>query len=86
MTARFLLNLREWDHRMTNPETEQWDTHGRGGDHHSPIRFQKSEPHATQWTIHDVLVDDPLLKPVASETDMTSSDTSSSAQDSETPV
>jgi len=85
MTARFLLNLREWDHRMTNQETGPWDTHG-GGDHHSPIRFQKSEPHATQWTIHDALVDDPLLKPVAAETDMSSSDFSLSAQDSETHV
>ena len=85
MTARFLLNLREWDHHMTNPETDQWDIYG-GGNHHSPIRFQKSEPHATQWTIHDVLVDDPLLKPVASETDMLSTDASSSAQDNETHV
>jgi len=67
MTARFLLNLREWDHRMTNPETDEWNTHGRGGDHHhTAMRFKKSEPHATQWTINDVLGDDPLLRPVAS--------------------
>ena len=73
MTARFLLNLREWDHRMTNPEIDQWSIHGIGGDHHT-MRFKKSERHTTQWTINDVLVDDPLLKPpVASEMDVSSS-------------
>ena len=43
MTARFLLNLREWDHPMSNPVTYQWDIHG-GGDHHSAIEFKKSRP------------------------------------------
>ena len=86
MTARFLLNLREWDHRMTNPETDQRDTHGRGRDPHSPMRFKKSELHTTQWTIHDVLVDDPLLMPVATETDISSSDASLSAKDGGTNV
>jgi len=68
MTARFLLNLREWDHHMSNPETDQWDIHG--GDHHSAIQFQKSEPHTTRWTINDMLGDDPLLKPVESEVNL----------------
>jgi hypothetical protein len=77
MTARFLLHLREWDHRMSNLETEtdQWNTHGRGGDNEA-IRFKKSEPRVTQWTINDVLADDPLLKPVAPEMDIPSSGTS----------
>jgi len=71
MTARFLLNLREWDHRMSNPETDEWDN-GRGGDGED-IRFKKSEPRATQWTINDVLADDPLLRPpVAPEIDIPS--------------
>jgi hypothetical protein len=76
MTARFLLHLREWDHRMSDPETDQWNTHGRRDDHNTAIRFKKSEPHSTQWTINDVLGDDPLLRPpVASELDISSSST-----------
>jgi hypothetical protein len=78
MTARFLLHLREWDHRMTNRETDQWSTHGRRGDHNAAIRFNKSEPHTTQWTINDILRDDPLLKPVGSEMDISSSGASAS--------
>ena len=73
MTARFLLRLREWDHRMTNRETDQWSTHGRGSHHNAAIRFKRSEPHTTHWTINDVLGEDPLLKPVASEMDISSS-------------
>ncbi|KIM38898.1 hypothetical protein M413DRAFT_75596 [Hebeloma cylindrosporum] len=85
MTARFLLNLREWDHRMTNPETEEWNAHGIGGyHHHSPMRFAKSECRATQWTINDVLREDPLLKGAeASEREISSGDASLSLQDSE---
>jgi len=68
MTARFLLHLREWDDRTCNPETDQW--HVRGGhEDHGPIRFKKSEPRAaasTQWTINNVLGDDPLLRPLGS--------------------
>ncbi|KIM38935.1 hypothetical protein M413DRAFT_419912 [Hebeloma cylindrosporum] len=73
MTARFLLNLREWDHRMTNPESDEWDIPGGGGGggggHRSAggIQFRKSEPRSTRWTINDVLGDDPLLKPVETE-------------------
>ena len=99
MTARFLLRLREWDHRMSNPgtETDQWDIHGDGqptthedgqleptthedgqpsthGDgqpttHTHAIQLNKPEPRTTttQWTIKDVLGDDPMLKPVAFE-------------------
>ena len=72
MTARFLLNLREWDHRMSNPETDQWDIHGGGeGDQPtgsiSAMQFKRSEPRTTQWTTNDVLGDDPLLKPVKFE-------------------
>ena len=70
MTARFLLNLREWDHRMSNLEIDQWqwDIHGGEGTPLSAMQFKKSEPRtATQWTINDVLGDDPLLKPVKSE-------------------
>jgi len=66
MTARFLLHLREWDHQMFNPETDQWDIPG-GGD---GIQFKKSEPRTTRWTINDVLGDDPLLKPVESEVNL----------------
>ena len=65
MTARFLLHLREWD----DPETDQW--HARGGRNDGgPIRFKKSEPRAagaTQWTIINVLGDDPLLRPLGSQ-------------------
>ena len=66
MTARFLINLRQWDHQISNAETDQWNTQGRGGDH-TAIQFKRSEPRATQWTINDVLGDDPLLKPVEVE-------------------
>ena len=68
MTARFLLHLREWDHRISNAVTDQWNTHG-GGNHGaaSAIQFKRSEPRATQWTVNDVLGDDPLLKPVVLE-------------------
>ena len=54
---------------MSNPEIDLWDIHGGGeGDPLSPMQFKKSEPHtATQWTINDILGDDPLLKPVKSE-------------------
>ena len=54
---------------MSNPETDQWDIHGGGeGGQPSPMQFEKSEPRtATQWTINDVLGDDPLLKPVKFE-------------------
>jgi len=72
MTARFLLNLREWD-RMTNRETDQLNTHGTGGDHCTSIRFNKSEPHATQWSVNSIFADDPLLKPVPTEMDIPSS-------------
>jgi len=65
MTARFLLHLREWDHRISNQETDQWNTFGEAGNL-SSIRFKKSDPPATQWTIKDVLDDDPLLKPLGS--------------------
>ena len=59
---------------MSNPETDHWNTHGRRGDDNTAIRFKKSEPHSTQWTINDVLGDDPLLRPpVASELDISSS-------------
>ena len=64
MTARFLLHLREWDHRVSHGETDQWTTCGREGDRFIPIQFKKADP---QWTINDVLSDDPLLKPVPSE-------------------
>jgi len=68
MTARFLLHLREWDHRMSNPEADQWDIPGGGeGGHRSAIQFKKSELCTTRWTINDVFGDDPLLKPVESE-------------------
>ena len=73
MTARFLLNLREWDHRMFNSETDQWDIHqgGEAGQLEptgSAMQFRKFEPRTTtQWTINDVLGDDPLLKPVKFE-------------------
>ena len=71
MTARFLLNLREWDYRMSNPdlETDQCEIHAGGEDGQpSPMQFEKSEPRtATQWTINDVLGDDPLLKSVKFE-------------------
>ena len=68
MTARFLLNLREWDHRMSNPETDQWDIHRGGeGGKLSAIQFKKSERRTSQWSINDVLGDDPLLKPVRFE-------------------
>ena len=53
---------------MSNPETDQWDIHGgREGGQLSAIQFKKSEPRTSQWTINDVLGDDPLLKPVRSE-------------------
>jgi len=70
MTARFLHHLREWDDRICNPETDQW--HARGGGHNDdgPMRFEKSEPRAaaaTQWTINNLLGDDPLLRPLVSE-------------------
>jgi len=65
MTARFLLNLREWDHRMANPETDQWDIPG-GGDNKA-IQFKRSEPRNTRWTINDALSDDPLLTHVEPE-------------------
>jgi hypothetical protein len=65
MTPSFLLNLREWDHHMSNPETDQWDIHRGGSDYRSTTQFKKSEPHPTRLTINDVLGDDPLLlKPV----------------------
>jgi len=65
MTARFLLRLREWDHRMSNIETDEWDIHrGDEGGRLTAIQFNKSEPRTTQWTVNDVLGDDPLLKPV----------------------
>ena len=71
MTARFLLHLREWDHRMSNgPETDQWDIPGTDSEHIQPIQFQKSEPRITQWTINDILGDDPLLKPVEFEVNL----------------
>ena len=63
MTARFLLHLREWDHHMTNEETDQWDTRGGVGNL-GTIRFKKFEPHTAKWTINDALDDDPLLKPL----------------------
>ena len=70
MTARFLLNLREWDHRMLNPETDQWDIDEKDeGGQLGDIQFKRSERRTTttQWTINDVLGDDPLLKPVEFE-------------------
>ena len=69
MTARYLLLLREWDHRMSNPETDQWDIHGGEGSQLSAIQFNNSEPRSTHWTINGVLGDDPLLKPVEFEVD-----------------
>ena len=79
MTARFLLNLREWDYRMSNPETDEWDIDGGG--ELGAIQFKKSErptttATTTQWTINDVFGDDPLLKPV--EFDVSSESGSSS--------
>lgn len=65
MTARFLLHLREWDHRISNSQTDQW--HTRGGGDQGPIQFKKREPSTTQWTINDVLGDDPLLRPLGME-------------------
>ena len=46
MTARFLLNLREWDHRMSNLEIDQWqwDILGGEGTPLSAMQFKKSEP------------------------------------------
>ena len=65
MTARFLLHLRVWDDRICNPETDELRAHrGRST---GPMRFKKSEPHATQWTINNMLGDDPLLRPLGSE-------------------
>lgn len=58
MTARFLLKLREWDHRLCNPETDQINI--------SAIQFKKSEIH-TRWTIDNVIGDDSLLMPVEPE-------------------
>jgi len=66
MTARFLLHLREWDHRISNTDTDQWNTREGGGDY-GTIRFKKTERHTTQWSINDILGDDPLLKPVETE-------------------
>jgi len=48
---------------MSNPETEQWNTHGggeRGGDH-DPILFNKSLHKSMQWSANliAVPVDDP---------------------------
>jgi hypothetical protein len=70
MTARFLLNLREWDHHMSNPETDQWDIHGGGDQGRSAIQFKKFETRTMRLTINDVLGDDPLLKPVAMESEV----------------
>jgi len=67
MTAGFLLNVREWDHHMSNPETYQWDIHGGGNDHRSAIQF---ETRTMPWTINNVLGDDPLLKPVPVESEV----------------
>jgi len=61
MTARFLIHLREWDHRISNQETEQWNTRGGAGNL-SAIRFERHT--ALERTINDVLDDDPLLKPL----------------------
>ncbi|KIM35944.1 hypothetical protein M413DRAFT_449480 [Hebeloma cylindrosporum] len=72
MTARFLLHLREWDHRIYKSETDEWLTRGGGGGggDHVPIQFKKTEPtNTTQWTINDVLGDDPLLRPLGTEMD-----------------
>ena len=69
MTARFLLNLKEWDHRRSNPEIDQWDIHG-GGDHRSAMHFKKSEPRTMRSTINDVIVNDPVLKPVPMESEL----------------
>ena len=69
MTARFLLHLREWDDRIRNPGTDQWHAWG-GRDDLGPMGFKKSESHAaaaTQWTINNVLGDDPLLRPLGFE-------------------
>lgn len=67
MTARFLLHLREWDNRSRNPESDQWNAHAGHSDH-SPMQFKKSETHAKQqWSISNVLGDDPLLRPLRSE-------------------
>ena len=66
MTAHFLLNLRDWDHHMSNPEIYQWNIHG-GGDHRSAIQFKESQPRTRRWTINDVLGDDPFPKPVEPE-------------------
>ena len=53
---------------MSNSETDQRDTHGGGeGGQLTAIQFKKSESRITQWTINDVLGDDPLLKPVEFE-------------------
>jgi len=65
MTARFLLHLREWDHRISNLQTDQW--HTRGGGNHGSIQFKKHEPGTTQWTVSNMLGDDPLLRPLGTE-------------------
>ena len=50
---------------MSNSETDQQDTHGGGeGGQLTAIQFKKSESRITQWTINDVLGNDPLLNPV----------------------
>ena len=62
---------------MTSVETvDEQDTHGRAGNHHTAIQFKRFEAPTTQWTINDVFSDDPLLKPVAAETNLSSSSSS----------
>ena len=59
---------------MLNPETDQWDIQGgegegEGGGGLGALQFKKTEPRTTttQWTINDVLGDDPMLRPVEFE-------------------
>jgi len=63
MTARFLIHLREWDYRISNQETDHWNTRGGAGNL-STIRFKEFEPDTAQRTINDGFDDDPLLKPL----------------------
>ncbi|KIM38924.1 hypothetical protein M413DRAFT_419909 [Hebeloma cylindrosporum] len=65
MTARFLIHLREWDDRMSNPETNRWKARTEGGGTNGQIRFKESSiPSTLSLNLTAVLGDDPLLRPL----------------------